>query len=125
MEWREDVGPARAGDAAARERLREYLTPFAHGVALAWAAHHVTERLVPRILDEAIRTLGGVDDDSVGVHVMNVARRMAKEATRGPVEENGSGYRNTHEPAKCCARTVITMPTTPITIVHHDSTAQR
>ena len=90
MQWREDVAPARAGDAAARERLREYLTPFAHGVALAWAAHHVTERLVPRILDEAMRTLGGVDDDSVGVHVMSVARRMSKEATHGPVEENGT-----------------------------------
>ncbi|MDP1825187.1 MAG: Flp pilus assembly protein CpaB [Archangium sp.] len=90
MEWREDVGPARAGDAGARERLREYLTPFAHGVALASAPHHVTERLVPRILDEAMRSLGGVDDDSVGVHVMNVARRMAKEATPGAIEEQGS-----------------------------------
>lgn len=90
MEWREDVGPARAGDAGARERLREYLTPFAHGVALASSPHHVTERLVPRILDEAMRSLGGVDDDSIGAHVMNVARRMSKEATPGPIEEQGS-----------------------------------
>lgn len=90
MEWREDVGPARAGDAAARERLREYLTPFAHGVALASAPHHVADRLVPRILDEAMKSLGGIDDASVGVHVMNVARRIARESTRGAIEEQGS-----------------------------------
>ncbi len=88
MEWREDVGPARAGDAGARERLREYLTPFAHGVALASSPHHVTERLVPRILDETMRTLGTVEDAMVGVHVMNVARRLAKEATPGAISEH-------------------------------------
>ncbi len=90
MEWREDVGPARAGDAGARERLREYLTPFAHGVALASSPHHVADRLVPRILDEAMKSLGGIDDASIGVHVMNVARRIAKESTRGPIEEQGT-----------------------------------
>lgn len=90
MDWREDVGPARAGDAAARERLREYLTPFAHGVALASSPHHVAERLVPKILDEAMCTLGGVDDAAIGVHVMNVARRVSKEASPGPIEEQGT-----------------------------------
>ncbi len=90
MEWREDVGPARAGDAGARERLRDYFTPFAHGIALASSPHHVTEALVPRILDEALRTLGGVDPEDLGVHLMNVARRLAKEATPGNIEEQGA-----------------------------------
>lgn len=90
MEWREDVEPARSGDAGALERLREYFTPFAHGIALASAPHHVTETLVPRILDEALRTLGGVEDETTGVHVMNVARRLAKESTPGSIEEQGA-----------------------------------
>ena len=90
MEWRQDVAPARAGDAAARERLREYLTPFAHGVALASAPHHVADLLVPRILDEAMKSLSGIDEASIGVHVMNVARRIAKESTRGAIEEQHS-----------------------------------
>ncbi len=87
MEWREDLGPARAGDAAAGERLREYLTPFAHGVCLAHAPHHVTEALVPRVLDEAMRSLAGLDDADVGLHVMNLARRLAKGAAAGQLDE--------------------------------------
>ena len=90
MEWREDVEPAKRGDAGALERLREYFTPFAHGIALASAPHHVTETLVPRILDEALRTLGGVEAEGTGVHVMNLARRLAKESTPGPIEEQGA-----------------------------------
>ncbi len=104
MEWREDVGPARAGDAAARERLREYLTPFAHGVALASSPHHVTDRLVPKILDEAMRTLGGVDDASIGVHVMNVARRISKEASPGAIEEQGTSQSSLLEARQSLSR---------------------
>ena len=110
MEWREDVGPSRAGDAAARERLREYLTPFAHGVALASAPHHVTERLVPRILDEAMRSLGGVDDASVGVHVMNVARRLAKETNPGAIEERGSSQSSLVEARQSLSRLRACLP---------------
>ncbi len=104
MEWREDIGPARAGDAAARERLREYLTPFAHGVALASSPHHLTNRLVPKILDEAMRTLGGVDDASVGVHVMNVARRLSKEASPGAIEEQGTSQSSLLEARQSLSR---------------------
>lgn len=79
MEWRSDVGPARAGDSEAKERLREYLTPFAHAVCLAHAPHHLTFSLVPRSLDTALNALGGVEDADVGLHVMNVARRLSKD----------------------------------------------
>lgn len=104
MEWREDVGPARAGDAGARERLREYFTPFAHGIALASSPHHVTEALVPRILDEALRTLGGVDPADLGVHVMNVARRLSKEATPGNIEEQGASQASMLEARQTVSR---------------------
>lgn len=90
MQWREDVGPARAGDAAARERLREYFTPFAHAVALAHAPHHVAERVVPRALDQALASLTGVADDALGPHVMAVARKLAKEASPGTIDEAGT-----------------------------------
>ncbi|MFO0593791.1 MAG: Flp pilus assembly protein CpaB [Myxococcaceae bacterium] len=83
MEWRSDIGPARQGDAAARERLREYLTPFVHAICLAHAPHHETLSLVPRILTEAMGSLGGVDDADVGAHVMATARRRTKEAMAG------------------------------------------
>ena len=90
MEWREDVRPARAGDSGARERLREYLTPFAHGVCLASAPHHVTQSLVARVLDQALSSLGGVDEADVGLHVMGLARRAAKLAATGALEEQAS-----------------------------------
>ncbi|MFZ5441888.1 MAG: Flp pilus assembly protein CpaB [Myxococcota bacterium] len=80
MEWRDDLQPARAGDAAARERVREYLTPFAHGVCLAWTAHHQAELLVPRVLDEALANLKDVADADVGPLVMAIARRVAQQA---------------------------------------------
>lgn len=79
MEWRSDVGPARTGDSEAKERLREYLTPFVHAVCLAHAPHHLTYALVPRSLDAALNALGGVEDADVGVHAMNVARRLSKD----------------------------------------------
>jgi len=81
MEWLSDARQARAGDAAARERLAEYLTPFVHGVALAHAPHHVVEPLVSRILAEAQQGLAAVtDEQQVGAHFVAVARRRAKEA---------------------------------------------
>lgn len=81
MEWLNDARQARAGDADARERLCEYLTPFVHGVALAHAPHHVVDPLVPRILAEASRGLAGVADDQlVGQHFTAVARKLAREA---------------------------------------------
>lgn len=81
MEWLSDARQARAGDAAARERLNEYLTPFVHGVALAHAPHHVADALVPRILAEAAHALPGVAEDHLaGQHYAAVARKLAREA---------------------------------------------
>ncbi|MEW6434400.1 MAG: Flp pilus assembly protein CpaB [Myxococcota bacterium] len=81
MEWLSDARQARAGDAAARERLNEYLTPFVHGVALAHAPHHVVDALVPRILAEAAHALPGVAEDHLaGLHYAAVARKLAREA---------------------------------------------
>lgn len=81
MEWLNDARQARAGDAAAKERLGEYLTPFVHGVALAHAPHHVSDPLVPRILSEALAGLSTVSDDQqVGPHFAAVARRLARAA---------------------------------------------
>ncbi|MGV3620733.1 MAG: Flp pilus assembly protein CpaB [Archangium sp.] len=90
MQWREDLGPARAGDADARERLREYLTPFAHGVALAHAPHHLIDGLVPRILDSALATMSSVPDAQVGAHVMSVARKQARDVAGPRIEEQGA-----------------------------------
>lgn len=90
MQWREDLNPARAGDAEARERLREYLTPFAHGVALAHAPHHLVDGLVPRILDSAFATLSSVPDAQVGAHVMSVARRQARDVAGPRIDEQSS-----------------------------------
>lgn len=90
MEWREDVGPARAGDAAAQERLREYLTPFAHGVALAHAPHHLVDALVPRVLDALVANLAGVGDAQVGAHLLVLARKLARDAAGPRVEELSS-----------------------------------
>ena len=90
MQWREDLNPARAGDAEARERLREYFTPFAHGVALAHAPHHLVDGLVPRILDAALATLDAVPDAQVGAHVMSVARKQARDAAGPRVDEQSS-----------------------------------
>lgn len=104
MEWREDGAPARAGDAVAKERLREYLTPFAHGVCLAHAPHHVTEALVPGVLDEAMRTLASVPDAELGVHVASVARRLAKQASAGRLDEQVDSSTALNEARQTLAR---------------------
>jgi len=91
MEWLNDVGPARAGDAAAQERLREYLAPFVHAVALASAPHHVANALVRRVLDQAMQTLPSVTDDAAaGAHALTVARKTAQQAALGGLEEQPS-----------------------------------
>lgn len=88
MEWLSDARQARAGDADARERLCEYLTPFVHGVALAHAPHHVVDPLVPHILAEASRGLTGLADDQlVGQHFAAVARKLAREAAASQRDE--------------------------------------
>lgn len=81
------MSPARAGDQAALERLREFLTPFLHGVALAHAPHHVVERLMPRLLGELPAVLAGSDVAAVGAQALATARRLAKLAGQAGLEE--------------------------------------
>lgn len=87
MSWRDDVTPAQAGDPAALERLREFLTPFLHGVALAHAPHHAVERLMPRLLDELGAVLLGADASAAGILALALARRLAKQAGQAGLEE--------------------------------------
>lgn len=104
MEWRQDIRPARTGDADARERLAEYLTPFVHGVCLANAPHHVTSSLVTRVLDFALGNLGGIEDADVGAHVLNVARRIAKDSANGRLDELPSADVGTAEALRVVSR---------------------
>ncbi|MFT3710708.1 MAG: Flp pilus assembly protein CpaB [Archangium sp.] len=104
MEWRQDIRPARTGDAEAVDRLKEYLTPFVHGVCLAHAPHHVTATLVDRVLTTALATLGGVEDVDLGSHVISVARRMAKEASPGTPHELPSADVGTAEALRVISR---------------------
>lgn len=78
MEWREDARLAKAGDDAARERLREYLTPFAHGVLIAWAPAHVADSLVPRVLDEVMGAVPATDESALGALVVSIARKLGR-----------------------------------------------
>lgn len=86
MEWREDARLAKQGDAAARERLREYMTPFAHGVCIAWAPSHVADRLVPRVLDEVLAALPGFDEQLTGQQVIAAARKASRGSLGGAEE---------------------------------------
>lgn len=104
MEWRQDIRPARSGDADARDRLKEYLTPFVHGVCLAHAPHHVTSSLVSRVIDFALGNLNTVDDLDVGAHVMNVARRIAKDSAGGRLDELPSADVGTAEALRVVSR---------------------
>ncbi len=90
MEWRADIPLARSGDASAVERLREYLTPFAHGVALAHAPHHLVEGLTPRLLDYVLGSLGRIEDAGVASHLFTAARKLAKEAAGVRIDERAS-----------------------------------
>ncbi|MBL8910794.1 MAG: Flp pilus assembly protein CpaB [Archangium sp.] len=104
MEWRQDIRPARSGDADARDRLKEYLTPFVHGVCLAHAPHHVTSSLVQRVIDFALGNLNAVDDADVGAHVLNVARRIARDSAGGRLDELPSSDVGTAEALRVVSR---------------------
>ena len=78
MNWRDDARLAKTGDAAAREQLREYLTPFAHGVLLAWAPAHLADQHVTRVLDEVLGSLAATDDAAIGALTLSVARKVGR-----------------------------------------------
>ncbi len=77
MEWLSDMAAARSGDAAALARLFDYLTPFVHGAALTFTAHHVAATLVPRTFAELQKVLPDVPDLKVPAMAVTIARRLA------------------------------------------------
>jgi RNA polymerase sigma-70 factor (ECF subfamily) len=82
VEWLDDVRQWRAGDAAATERLREYVTPFVHGALLAHTPHHVANALMAEVLDTLFANPGQVTRDAGFVaHAVAFARKLAKRAT--------------------------------------------
>lgn len=91
MEWRQDIAPARAGDAGARERLREYLTPFVHGVVIAHAPQHLADGLVTAVIDSVFGKLSQLQDTQVVTQLLAVARSSAKDAAGARVEERSTG----------------------------------
>jgi RNA polymerase sigma-70 factor, ECF subfamily len=91
VEWLDDVKRWKTGDAAATERLREYVTPFVHGALLARMPHHVANALMPEALDLVMASPEQVTKDSVFVlHAVALARRVAKAAKHHPNQERPS-----------------------------------
>lgn len=91
MEWHDDVRKWRGGDAAAAERLREYATPFVHGVLLARLPHHTANALMPDALAAVLANPEQVTKDSTFVaHAVAVARRLARQTKVGAAQERPS-----------------------------------
>ncbi len=90
MEWRQDIAPARTGDTGAIERLREYLTPFVHGVVLAHAPHHLADELVTAVLNSVMGKLAQLQDAQLVTQLLAVARASAKDAGGAKVEERST-----------------------------------
>ncbi len=91
MEWLDDVKRWKTGDAAATERLREYVTPFVHGALLARMPHHVANALMPEALDVVMASPEQVTKDSGFVlHAVVLARRLAKAAKHHQNQERPS-----------------------------------
>lgn len=79
MEWIDDVRHWKAGDPAAAERLRDYVTPFVHGALLARLPHHVANALTPDALGHAFRSPQAVTRDAGFVsHAIALARKLAQ-----------------------------------------------
>lgn len=91
VEWLDDVRRWRAGDPGATERLREYVTPFVHGALLARMPHHVANALMPQVLDQVLADADPATDDAAFVvHVVAVARRLARAIDRRERQERPS-----------------------------------
>lgn len=91
VEWLDDVKKWKTGDAAATERLREYVTPFVHGALLARMPHHVANATMPAALDAVMASAEQVTKDSGFVlHAVSVARRLAKATKRTSKQERPS-----------------------------------
>jgi RNA polymerase sigma-70 factor, ECF subfamily len=91
VEWLDDVKRWKAGDAAATERLREYVTPFVHGALLARMPHDVANALMPEALITVMANADAVTKESGFVlHAVAVARRLAKLARHAVTHERPS-----------------------------------
>jgi hypothetical protein len=79
VEWRHDLQLWRSGDSAAAERLREYITPFVHGVLLARFPHHVANSQTSTVLDQAMAAVPSPAQDTNFVQqAVATARRFAR-----------------------------------------------
>lgn len=91
MEWLDDVKHWKAGDANATERLREYVTPFVHGVLLARMPHHLANALMPEALDTLLVSPEQVTKDSHFVtHAVAIARKLVKRTKPASLQERPS-----------------------------------
>jgi len=88
VEWLDDVSGWKAGDAAATERLREYVTPFVHGAVLAQWPHHQTNARMGQVLDEVMAAQQQVKLVEQFVQVaVAIARKVSKGAPAGGRQE--------------------------------------
>lgn len=88
VEWLDDVKQWRAGDGAAIERLREYVTPFVHGALVARLPHHVANQKMPETLDQLMSTPGTLKADAQFVqHAVALARRLAARTRVASLQE--------------------------------------
>ncbi|MBL8922061.1 MAG: hypothetical protein JNJ54_24640 [Myxococcaceae bacterium] len=91
MEWHDDVRKWRGGDAAAAERLREYATPFVHGVLLAHLPHHAANALMADALATVLASPEQVTRDPAFIaHAVAVARRLARQTKVASMQERPS-----------------------------------
>lgn len=90
MEWLDDVKAWRGGDDDAKERLREYLTPYVHGALLARLPHHSANMLMPEVLERAFDSKDTAVQTFV-VDAVHVARQLARVAAKVQQQERPSG----------------------------------
>jgi pilus assembly protein CpaB len=105
--WVRWVGGARRGDAAAREELSAYFTPFVHGALTAQLAVHLANEQVKLVLDDALRRIAEVKDPvGFGVWLLEQARRRAQQCAKSPnsTTELPGGGPNAIEGKKSLAR---------------------
>jgi hypothetical protein len=91
VEWLDDATGWKAGDGPATERLREYLTPFVHGVLLARLPHHQANALMPEALDTVMVSPEQVTRAALTVsHAVAVARRLCTRVRPSSQQERPS-----------------------------------
>lgn len=88
VEWIDDVKQWKAGDPAAADRLREYVTPFVHGALLARLPHHIANALMAETLDSLFRSPQSVTKDAGFVQLaVQFARKVAQARKAGTRQE--------------------------------------